>query len=57
MFIFSCHDMFEAFFLVENVELDVVFRVTSAVELEKQSFCDLKVANNTEHHVAFKVHL
>ncbi|KAJ6415669.1 hypothetical protein OIU84_004465 [Salix udensis] len=25
------------------------------VELEKQSFCDLKVANNTEHHVAFKV--
>ncbi|KAB5564146.1 hypothetical protein DKX38_004200 [Salix brachista] len=24
-------------------------------ELEKQSFCDLKVANNTEHHVAFKV--
>ena len=27
----------------------------SSVELEKQSFCDLKVANNTEHHVAFKV--
>ncbi|KAF7139426.1 hypothetical protein RHSIM_Rhsim07G0118200 [Rhododendron simsii] len=25
------------------------------VELEKQSYCDLKVANNTEHHVAFKV--
>ncbi|KAG7015698.1 Vesicle-associated protein 2-1 [Cucurbita argyrosperma subsp. argyrosperma] len=25
------------------------------IELEKQSFCDLKVANNTEHHVAFKV--
>ncbi|KAB5573990.1 hypothetical protein DKX38_001184 [Salix brachista] len=25
------------------------------VELEKQSFCDLKVVNNTEHHVAFKV--
>ncbi|XP_044476306.1 vesicle-associated protein 2-1-like [Mangifera indica] len=24
-------------------------------ELEKQSFCDLKVMNNTEHHVAFKV--
>ncbi|KAM7258908.1 hypothetical protein ACFE04_014649 [Oxalis oulophora] len=24
-------------------------------ELEKQSYCDLKVANNTEHHVAFKV--
>eukprot|EP00258_Populus_trichocarpa_P014507 XP_006368957.2 vesicle-associated protein 2-1 isoform X2 [Populus trichocarpa] len=24
-------------------------------ELEKQSFCDLKVVNNTEHHVAFKV--
>lgn len=24
-------------------------------ELEKQSFCDLKVINNTEHHVAFKV--
>ncbi|KAJ8754418.1 hypothetical protein K2173_002869 [Erythroxylum novogranatense] len=24
-------------------------------ELEKQSFCDLKVANNTAHHVAFKV--
>ncbi|KAL6008345.1 hypothetical protein ACLOJK_033854 [Asimina triloba] len=26
-----------------------------SVELEKQSYCDLKVANNTEHHVAFKV--
>lgn len=25
------------------------------VELEKQSFCDLKVSNNTENHVAFKV--
>ncbi|KAE9445086.1 hypothetical protein C3L33_23016, partial [Rhododendron williamsianum] len=25
------------------------------VELEKQSYCDLKVANNTEHCVAFKV--
>lgn len=25
------------------------------VELEKQSYCDIKVANNTEHHVAFKV--
>ncbi|CAI0533733.1 unnamed protein product [Linum tenue] len=24
-------------------------------ELEKQSFCDLKVVNNTENHVAFKV--
>ncbi|XP_030500140.1 vesicle-associated protein 2-1 isoform X2 [Cannabis sativa] len=24
-------------------------------ELEKQTFCDLKVVNNTEHHVAFKV--
>ncbi|KAK6118960.1 hypothetical protein DH2020_047298 [Rehmannia glutinosa] len=27
----------------------------SKVELEKQSYCDLKVTNNTEHHVAFKV--
>ncbi|CAH2059161.1 unnamed protein product, partial [Thlaspi arvense] len=25
------------------------------VELEKQSYCDLKVANKTEHYVAFKV--
>ncbi|GMP95665.1 hypothetical protein CsSME_00044621 [Camellia sinensis var. sinensis] len=24
-------------------------------ELEKQSYSDLKVTNNTEHHVAFKV--
>ncbi|KAM7273244.1 hypothetical protein ACFE04_027908 [Oxalis oulophora] len=24
-------------------------------ELEKQTYCDLKVANTTEHHVAFKV--
>ncbi|XP_042504397.1 vesicle-associated protein 2-1-like [Macadamia integrifolia] len=24
-------------------------------ELEKQSCCDLKIVNNTEHHVAFKV--
>ncbi|XP_057775604.1 vesicle-associated protein 2-1 isoform X3 [Salvia miltiorrhiza] len=24
-------------------------------ELDKQSYCDLKVTNNTEHHVAFKV--
>lgn len=29
--------------------------IVSSVELDKQSFCDLKVANNTEHHVAFKV--
>ncbi|KAJ6427087.1 hypothetical protein OIU84_022646 [Salix udensis] len=29
--------------------------LTVQVELEKQSFCDLKVVNNTEHHVAFKV--
>lgn len=27
-----------------------------SVELEKTSYCDLKVVNNTEHHVAFKVH-
>ncbi|KAE8678632.1 Vesicle-associated protein 2-1 [Hibiscus syriacus] len=26
-----------------------------AFELEKPSFCDLKVVNNTDHHVAFKV--
>lgn len=26
-----------------------------SVELDKQSYCDLKVVNNTEHHVAFKV--
>lgn len=25
------------------------------VELEKQTFCDLKVLNNTENYVAFKV--
>ncbi|KAF6158830.1 hypothetical protein GIB67_012473 [Kingdonia uniflora] len=25
------------------------------VELDKQTYCDLKVANKTEHHVAFKV--
>ncbi|KAG8659507.1 hypothetical protein MANES_02G044100v8 [Manihot esculenta] len=25
------------------------------LELEKPSYCDLKVVNNTEHHVAFKV--
>ncbi|KAF8412462.1 hypothetical protein HHK36_000426 [Tetracentron sinense] len=25
------------------------------VVLEKQSYCDLKIANNTEHHVAFKI--
>ncbi|KAH9776990.1 Vesicle-associated protein 2-1 [Citrus sinensis] len=30
-------------------------KVSVLVELEKQSFCDLKVINNTEHHVAFKV--
>ncbi|OVA11289.1 MSP domain [Macleaya cordata] len=29
--------------------------LTFDFELEKQSYCDLKVANNTEHHVAFKV--
>lgn len=28
-----------------------------SVELEKQSYCDLKVANKTEHYVAFKVFL
>ncbi|XVE65158.1 hypothetical protein DITRI_Ditri07aG0158900 [Diplodiscus trichospermus] len=26
-----------------------------SIELEKQIFCNLKVVNNTEHHVAFKV--
>jgi len=26
-----------------------------SVELEKQTFCDLKVLNNTQNHVAFKV--
>ncbi|MBA0763780.1 hypothetical protein Gotri_013189 [Gossypium trilobum] len=26
-----------------------------SIELEKPSFCDLKVVNNTEHYVAFKV--
>jgi hypothetical protein len=26
-----------------------------SVELEKQSYCDLKVANKTENYVAFKV--
>lgn len=27
----------------------------STVELEKQTFCDLKVLNNTQDYVAFKV--
>ena len=26
-----------------------------SVEVDKQSYCDLRVVNNTEHHVAFKV--
>ena len=26
-----------------------------SVEIEKQIFCDIKVVNNTEHHVGFKV--
>jgi hypothetical protein len=26
-----------------------------AVELEKPCYCNLKVVNNSEHHVAFKV--
>ncbi|XP_044485248.1 vesicle-associated protein 2-1-like [Mangifera indica] len=29
--------------------------MSAEFELEKQSFCDLKALNNTEHHVAFKV--
>ncbi|KAL5724010.1 Vesicle-associated protein 2-1 [Ranunculus cassubicifolius] len=29
--------------------------LTFQFELEKQCYCELKVANNTEHHVAFKV--
>ncbi|XXG75632.1 hypothetical protein AAC387_Pa08g0165 [Persea americana] len=29
--------------------------LTFQFELEKQCYCNLKVANNTEHHVAFKV--
>lgn len=37
------------FISVHPEELKFVF------ELEKQSYCDLKVANNTEQHVAFKV--
>ncbi|XP_010529988.1 PREDICTED: vesicle-associated protein 2-1-like isoform X2 [Tarenaya hassleriana] len=31
-----------------------IHRIMS-VELEKQSYCDLKIANKTEHYVAFKV--
>lgn len=27
-----------------------------AVELDKQSYCDVTVINNSDHHVAFKVH-
>ncbi|RWW73116.1 hypothetical protein BHE74_00019029 [Ensete ventricosum] len=29
--------------------------LTFEVELEKPSYCNIKVVNNTEHHVAFKV--
>lgn len=29
--------------------------ITFEVELDKPSYCNLKVVNNTEHHVAFKV--
>lgn len=29
--------------------------LTFQFELEKQCYCDLKLVNNTEHHVAFKV--
>eukprot|EP00262_Sarcandra_glabra_P002626 TRINITY_DN13030_c0_g1_i1.p1 TRINITY_DN13030_c0_g1~~TRINITY_DN13030_c0_g1_i1.p1 ORF type:complete len:237 (-),score=43.60 TRINITY_DN13030_c0_g1_i1:261-971(-) len=29
--------------------------LTFKFKLEKQSYCDLKLVNNTEHHVAFKV--
>ncbi|XP_065039891.1 vesicle-associated protein 2-1-like [Musa acuminata AAA Group] len=29
--------------------------LTFELELEKPSYCNIKVANNTEHHVAFKV--
>ncbi|XP_072962747.1 vesicle-associated protein 2-1 isoform X2 [Typha angustifolia] len=29
--------------------------LTFEIELEKASYCNLKVVNNTEHHVAFKV--
>ncbi|XP_072985177.1 vesicle-associated protein 2-1-like isoform X2 [Typha latifolia] len=30
-------------------------QLTFEVELDKPSYCNLKVVNNTEHHVAFKV--
>lgn len=40
----------EVLLLDDHVIIDIV-----SVELEKQSYCDLKVANKTEHYVAFKV--
>ncbi|KAK1324990.1 Vesicle-associated protein 2-1 [Acorus calamus] len=44
--------------MTRGVKKRVVFVIIQRrkwVEPEKQCYCDLKVANNTEHHVAFKV--
>ncbi|CAL5359748.1 unnamed protein product [Camellia sinensis] len=41
--------------LVSTICEAVSYDVGLTFELEKQSYCDLKVANNTEHYVAFKV--
>lgn len=38
----------------EYIYIYICFDIVS-VELEKQSYCDLKVANKTEDYVAFKV--
>lgn len=44
-------------FVQKNSSGLMVLIFMCSVELEKQSYCDLKVVNNTEHHVAFKVSL
>ncbi|RYR42856.1 hypothetical protein Ahy_A08g039296 isoform B [Arachis hypogaea] len=42
--------------LIEDLPLKVSsVQPIDSVELEKQSFCDLKVVNNKENYVAFKV--
>ncbi|RRT63006.1 hypothetical protein B296_00041098 [Ensete ventricosum] len=39
----------------EELTFECTSLLEETVELEKPSYCNIKVVNNTEHHVAFKV--
>lgn len=51
--LFSLISLLDRYLVILIVIIIIMFMLT--VELEKQTFCDLKVVNNTQNYVAFKV--